>query len=343
MTSYPFDNQDTSETQYSHLFRELADTGIADTHAGTGFKVAAGSGMSITIQPGFAIVRGHAISSTAVETLSLPAPASSPQTHLIVLRLNPALNAITLAVVAGTPGTGTPALTQTDAGVFEFPLANVPVAGGAVNVDGASIVDRREFLGARVGAWTTATRPANRRKYKIGFNATLGGFEYWTGTEWRYLVEPNLHARVAGLETQPYAMRTGPMRANAMPSFTSGAWHDIDWREELGASGITFHAISGIFTILSTGRYLYTLTITFDHNRNGSRYLQLRNHANDGLFAYASIPANPGGWTSLTLTGEHRFTAGTKLVAALYQDSGATVPLVEGGAYQKLVLRRIGA
>ena len=37
LSSYPFDDQDTTETQYSLLFRELQDTGVVDSFGGTSF------------------------------------------------------------------------------------------------------------------------------------------------------------------------------------------------------------------------------------------------------------------------------------------------------------------
>src|SRR4051812_2043477 len=93
LTSYPFDGQDTTETEFSLLFRELQDTGVADSFGGPGLQVSAnGSGMTLTVAPGFAILRGYAVSSTDVESVTLPAAGSTARQDRIVLRLDPAAN-----------------------------------------------------------------------------------------------------------------------------------------------------------------------------------------------------------------------------------------------------------
>lgn len=78
-------------------------------------------GMNAKVAPGFVIVRGHAVHSTAVETLPIRAADQGARTDRIVLRLDPAANSIALAVLDGTAADGSPALTQTDTGVYEIP------------------------------------------------------------------------------------------------------------------------------------------------------------------------------------------------------------------------------
>ncbi|MET9861953.1 tail fiber domain-containing protein [Streptomyces smyrnaeus] len=188
ITSYPFDSQVATETQYSQLFRELQDSGVAASFGALDLKISAdGSGMTVRVQPGYCIIRGHAMLSTAVETLTIAAAESQARTDRIVVRLDPALNSITLAVVQGTPGSGTPSLTQTDTGIYEISLALVNVGASAVVVGPSAVVDDRTFVGSRVGVWTTTTRPPGPRVGQLGLNTTSNTWEFWSGSAWQDL------------------------------------------------------------------------------------------------------------------------------------------------------------
>ena len=188
ITAYPFDNQDTNETQYSRLFRELQDSGIADSIGGSAFQVIADVGMNIKIQPGFAIERGHAISSTAVETATVTPASTNQRIDRVVLRLDPTLNTIVPVILPGVPGGGVPALTQTDTGIYEMPLARITVDAGVSAIAANKIVDERPFVGQRTGSWTTDTRPASPRKNKLGRNETTGRWEFYNGSTWVDLI-----------------------------------------------------------------------------------------------------------------------------------------------------------
>ncbi|WP_327068718.1 tail fiber domain-containing protein [Kitasatospora sp. NBC_01302] len=184
-SSYPFDGQATTETDFSRLFRELQDSGIAGTATGLDLKVAAdASGMKVSIQPGFALVRGHAFLSTAVEVLPVAAADTAARTDRVVLRLNPTANNITLAVLKGAPGGSAPALTQTDTDLFEISLGLIAVSASASNIALSAVTDDRSFLGTRVGTWTSSTRPASARVGKLGLNRTTSKWEYWDGAAW---------------------------------------------------------------------------------------------------------------------------------------------------------------
>ena len=185
-TSYPFDGSSVSETLYSQFFRQLQDTGVAGSINGLDLKASGdSSGMNVKVQPGFAIVRGHAYQSTAVETLTIAAADSSAvRIDLVVLRLDPAANSIVLAVLTGTAGGSEPAPTQTDTGNYELPLAAVTVAANATTISSANVADRRRYTGTRVRAWTTDTRPSGPRVGQLGFNSTTSLYEYWSGSIW---------------------------------------------------------------------------------------------------------------------------------------------------------------
>lgn len=185
--SWPFDNQDSnSETQFTHLFRELQDTGIADDPGGSGFFVSRSTsgGLNVDVQPGFAIVRGHAVSSTAVETRLLDPASAQPRYDLIVLRLDPLANGIVLDKVTGTPGSPAPAPTQTDTDVYELVLAEVRVDANVNALADDAVRELRQFTGTRIRVWRTSTRPSNPRDYQLGFNTTTQRWEFWNGSAW---------------------------------------------------------------------------------------------------------------------------------------------------------------
>lgn len=191
ISAFPFESQDTTETQFSQLFRELQDSGVADSFGGTGFAVSANaSGMQVFVQPGFAIVRGHAVASTAVEVVPVSAAEASVRLDRVVLRLDPSANTIVPFVIEGTAGAGLPALTQTPTGIYDEPIGIVTVSPGVASISSDKAADDRRFGGLRTGIWTTATRPDTPRRSRLGLNVTTGKWEFWSGSAWTDLI-PN--------------------------------------------------------------------------------------------------------------------------------------------------------
>lgn len=187
LTSYPFETQSTTETQYSLLFRQAVDTGVVGNFDGDGFRVSTdGSGLDVQVAAGFALVRGHAVDNNGPVTLTLDAASASPRIDLVVLRLDPTANSIVLTVKKGdasaTPSA--PVLTQTDTGIYEIALAALTVPSGALNIVPANVEDRRLYSGDQVGVWTTGRRPTDIAVGKIGYNVALGLYEGWSGSQW---------------------------------------------------------------------------------------------------------------------------------------------------------------
>lgn len=193
-TSYPFDNQDTTESQYSALFRELQDSGCIGDGKGACVVTANASAMSVTMSAGNAIVRGHYFTSDAVVTLPIGAAGATVRYDAVVLQLNPATNTITPTVKANAGQN--PALTETDTGVFELLLAVVTVPASAVTIAAADVADRRSYVGIRVGVWNNATRPTAPRNYRTGFNTDRGYLEFWNGSVWSLVPAGAQHGMV---------------------------------------------------------------------------------------------------------------------------------------------------
>lgn len=216
-SSYPFDGQPTSESQYSQLFREFQDSGVVPTGGSLDLRVQAdGSGMNVSVGSGFAIVRGHAYLSTETEVLPIAPASSSTRIDSVVLRLDPTANEITVEIVQGTPGDQAPSLTQTSSDIYEVRLADVMIRSSDVVVDSGSVTDRRAYVGTRVGRWSQSNRPSQPRIGQIGYNTTANSWEYWTGSAWSPLT-PNL--QWSQISDKP---------GSFPPSSHSHSWSDIN-------------------------------------------------------------------------------------------------------------------
>jgi hypothetical protein len=186
-TSFPWEDIDTSETQFSQMFRHV-NNGVNGVPTGDELQVVPGfSGLTVDVLPGEAMVRGHYyISTLPVELTLATADATNDRIDTVVLRMDPVANEIVAVVLTGTPAAVpvAPSLTQVDPyGVFEFPLADVLVEATA-GVPGV-ITERRSFMGERVGSWGTAGRPDTAGRPIFGYNTDLGVIEFFDGTGWR--------------------------------------------------------------------------------------------------------------------------------------------------------------
>jgi len=178
-SSFPFEDIDTTEAQFSQWARHF-NSGVNAIPTGTELSVGAGAGLAVNVLAGEAMVRGHYYASTATESLSLiAADPTDARIDLVVLRLNSVANSIVLAVLAGTPSGSpvAPTLTQTDTGIFEQALAQVlvPATAGVPS----TITDAREFMGTRLGSWSTAGRPETGGKVLFGFNTSDDAVEFY--------------------------------------------------------------------------------------------------------------------------------------------------------------------
>lgn len=184
ISAFPFENADTTETQFSALFSEMQESGVCDSINGNGLKVSvAGNATSVDIQPGAALLRGFMVSSDAVVNKAIGGASAATRYDRIVARLNPTANTITFEVLVGTSGAGVapaPASSLTD--VYEISLAVVQVSTAGV----LTVTDARRYVGMRVVPHTNATIPAANavRKGQLVFNVDTGAFVFSNGTTW---------------------------------------------------------------------------------------------------------------------------------------------------------------
>jgi hypothetical protein len=149
-TYWPFANIDTTTTQFSQWSRNIGE-GVKGSFNTTDLKVTApGTGMTVSVAAGQALVRGHYYYNTSAATLNIStANATNPRIDAIVINLDPSVNSAVLTVVAGTPAASpvAPTLTQTDAAVYQFLLATVLVPAAASTIASGNVTDARTFLG----------------------------------------------------------------------------------------------------------------------------------------------------------------------------------------------------
>ncbi|MCU8589916.1 hypothetical protein [Streptomyces sp. A13(2022)] len=182
----PADDREVTDIEYERLAARFSDDGVYGDPTDPAV-VAPGTGLSVDIRPDVAAsVRGHGWYSggTAI-TVPLPANVSSQaRIDWIVLRLDRATWAVTAAAVVGSPGSGAPSLTQQtgDAGVYEIPLAQARVLGGASSVT----VERAElYVGARCRPCKSTTRNPYPRLGEACFETDTGNMRIWNGQGWR--------------------------------------------------------------------------------------------------------------------------------------------------------------
>jgi hypothetical protein len=344
ISSYPFDNQDSTEGQYTTLFRELQLSGVADTFGGSGWQITATTGMNVSVQSGFAIVRGHGVQNTAPITLSIPAATSAPIIHMVVLRLDPSANTITPVVISGVANGPAPTPSQTDTGIYEMPLATILVPPGTINVDPTKVTDLRPFVGQQPSAWSTTTRPATPRLSRLGYNASTSEWEFWNGSAWATVTPASVTSRITVLENQQYIMRTEPQRVGVVSkNILHNTWTDLDWRTANGGqSGITYTFADGTFAFPTAGVYEYKINVTLDANATGTRSLRLTRGASTPV----DLDSRDGtalSYTTLRVSGEVRLNAGDILTTACLQTSGGALAMIDSVGYQKVSFRRVGS
>jgi hypothetical protein len=154
-----FFNSDGGDRLYnaediSNFFEGLVSDGVYEDVDGA-YLVRAGYGMTVTVQPGRAIVGGRWIRSDAVETLSIS--AASPVLHrytAIILRLNLEARTIVLTTKDGEQGSAPnkPIMTRNST-VWEMCLAYVYVPKGSTQIYQSNITDSRPD--SNVCGWVT--------------------------------------------------------------------------------------------------------------------------------------------------------------------------------------------
>lgn len=186
----PANAREVTDIEYERLSARFSDDGVYGDPTDTQV-VTPGTGLSVNVRADVAAsVRGHGWYSGGTTT-NVPLPAnvaSQPRIDWIVLRLNRDDWTVRADKVVGTPGAGPPSLTQDtgDTGVYEVPLAQARVLGGASSVT----VTRAElYVGTRCRPCTSTTRNPNPRLGEQCFETDTRRIMLWDGTAWRIVYQ----------------------------------------------------------------------------------------------------------------------------------------------------------
>lgn len=127
-SAWPFSGQTVSEAQFRAWARQAFGSRV---HHGLTVTTST-TGRQLTVSAGLATVDGCAYLSDATVTLNVDANTTGTTRRVYaVLRLNPAATPqIQLVTVNGPAGGGAATFTQTDTGIYEFPLAYATVTAG---------------------------------------------------------------------------------------------------------------------------------------------------------------------------------------------------------------------
>ena len=193
--SFPFENIDTTESQFSEWATNFQETGVQGSPDGTELTITVtGSDLNLTVAAGQAFIRGHYYINTSDLVIAVPTAGVNTRIDIVVVELNPETNTIVTKLVQGEAVSAdpvAPTLTQSPTGVYQLPIATLTIPTSTVAITAGMLVDTRTFMGNRIGIWTTATRPANPTAYQtLGYNTTIGSHESWNGTAWVGFFDP---------------------------------------------------------------------------------------------------------------------------------------------------------
>jgi hypothetical protein len=193
--SFPFENIDTTESQFSEWATNFQETGVQGSPTGTELGITVtGSDLNLTVASGQAFIRGHYYINTDDLVLAVTSAGTDTRIDIVVVELDPEANTIVTKIVSGEAVSAdpvAPTLTQSATGIYQLPIATLTIPTSTVVITAGMLVDTRTFMGNRVGIWTTATRPANPTDYQtLGYNTTIESHESWNGTGWVGFFDP---------------------------------------------------------------------------------------------------------------------------------------------------------
>ena len=193
--SFPFENIDTTESQFSEWATNFQETGVQGSPTGTELGITVtGSDLNLTVAAGQAFIRGHYYINTSDLVIAVPTAGVNTRIDIVVVELDPEANTIVTKIVSGEAVAAdpvAPTLTQSATGIYQLPIATLTIPTSTVALTAGMLLGTRTFMGNRVGIWTTATRPTNPTDYQtIGYNTTLEYHEFWDGSTWIALVAP---------------------------------------------------------------------------------------------------------------------------------------------------------
>ncbi|MFF2650395.1 hypothetical protein [Streptomyces sp. NPDC058045] len=203
-------SRNVTDAEYEEIAARATDDGVylpADPTSGT--VVTAGIGLQAIVKANcWASLRGHAWTSGTTDVTLTIAPNGSAQarTDWVLLRLDRSDWTVRAAIKAGTPGGGTPSITQQtgSTGVYEIPLAYVRVPSGAAAV---TVVPYVQYVGGRCRPVTSAAKLPGRRGDMV-YETDTGRMLVWTGSDWQLVSQYSGEVNVTGPAQLPWQPQT---------------------------------------------------------------------------------------------------------------------------------------
>jgi hypothetical protein len=251
--SFPFENIDTTESQFSEWATNFQETGVQGSPTGTELGITVtGSDLNLTIAAGQAFIRGHYYINTSDLVIAVPTAGVNTRIDIVVVELNPETNTIVTKLVQGEAVSAdpvAPTLTQSATGIYQLPIATLTIPASTVVITSGMLADTRTFMGNRVGIWTTATRPANPTAYQtLGYNTTIEAHESWNGTAWVGFFDPiSTEGDLVVGDATGQASRLGVGTDDQVLSVVAG---EVAWADA-GAAGITYQLLPGTISTFS--------------------------------------------------------------------------------------------
>jgi len=263
--SFPFENIDTTEAQFSEWATNFQETGVQGSPTGTELGITVtGSDLNLTIAAGQAFIRGHYYINTDDLVLAVTSAGTNTRIDIVVVELDPTANTIVTKIVEGTAVASSPTaptLTQSATGIYQLPIATLTIPTSTVVITAGMLVDTRTFMGNRIGIWTTATRPANPTAYQtLGYNTTIEAHESWNGTAWVGFFDPiTTEGDLVVGDGTGQASRLGVGTDDQVLTVVSGSpeWADGgaggNYYNITAAGTYTVDLAAGLYSVASTG------------------------------------------------------------------------------------------
>ena len=158
--------------QMSEYFRGIVSQGVFQ-HLDSGMAVSAGTGLSVSVAAGRAIIQNRWVQNSAALNLTISdASETYGRKDAVVIRLDKSSRAISIAVKTGTPAASpvAPSMTR-NATTYEMALAYVNVAAGASSV---TVTDKRSD--SSVCGWAAVAQATSGEVDQM-LNAMKTGFD----------------------------------------------------------------------------------------------------------------------------------------------------------------------
>lgn len=200
--SWPSPNHNSrnvTDSEYEAIAARFSDDGVEGDPTGLPVVVA-GAGLQVLVKANrSAAVRGFAWASGTSDVPLTIASNSSGATRVdwVVLRLDRSTWNVRAVVKQGTPGAGSPGLTQNTGGtgVFEIGLALVTVPNGATSV---TVTPWTTYIGTRIRPANSGRAPAFPRLGEMQYRPDLGAWHGWNGNTWKTIYEDTGEITITG-------------------------------------------------------------------------------------------------------------------------------------------------